>query len=187
MALLSGNVKDLEIYTSFYETKGQSITEQKYFISTYNCVDYNHNRCMEFKRQNAIELTKALDYRVCASCNRSLPASQVKQITKISDNIINQTIFTEILGDSTDKIEAMICTTYCLADLKTNKIPKYSEHNNMKLDKTPNAIKELNFYEKLLIHQAKCFQTIVQMKPLSNQTTNYKCAALKGNYLVIRP
>ena len=85
-------------------------------------------------------------------------------INQLPVELTNRNIFKKLIANIFHTTEtSMICTSYCLDDLKRDEIPKYSALNNMILDITPPVIKELNFYEKLLIHQAKCFQTIIQM------------------------
>lgn len=75
----------------------------------------------------------------------------------------------------------MICKPYCFEFIKTNKVPPYSVMNNMYLETSPCELKVLNFYERLLIQKAKCFQTIVQLKPYQRIFSHLTCPALKGN------
>jgi hypothetical protein len=179
MILLKGDAKLLEEYTQFNKRIERILKNN--VISNYNCVNYNVDRVKQFIKKNGTELCKALEYRVCISCNRSLPVDKLKMINKLPVEIKDHFIFKKLLAAIAPISEtSMICITYCLDDLKRDYIPKYSALNNMTLDITPIIIKELNFYENLLVHQAKCFQTIIQMRTLTNMNTTYKCPALKG-------
>ncbi len=51
----------------------------------------------------------------------------------------------------------------------------------MYLYNTPNEIACLNHYELLLIQLAKCFQTIIQLKPLTNSRNFRNVLGFKGN------
>ncbi len=179
MVLLKGDAKLLEEYTQF--NKSAKRIPQNNVISSYNCVEYNKERVNKFIHKNSEALSKALEYRACLSCNRSLSIDKLKMINQLPVELTNRNIFKKLIANIFHTTEtSMICTSYCLDDLKRDEVPKYSALNNMILDITPPIIKELNFYEKLLIHQAKCFQTIIQMKPLANTNSTYKCPALKG-------
>jgi hypothetical protein len=184
MILLKGDAKLLEEYSQFDNKRVERILKNN-VISDYNCVNYNKDRVKQFIKKNANELSKALEFHVCISCNRSLPVDKLKMINKLPVELINHCIFKKLLPNITPMTEtSMICISYCLDDLKRNVIPKYSALNNMTLDITPTIIKELNFYEKLLVHQAKCFQTIIQMRTLANMNSSYKCPALKGRFKI---
>ena len=73
-----------------------------------------------------------------------------------------------------------LCREFCLKDISDNLIPRYCFLNNMMLEETPDCIKNLNFYEKLLIQKAKCFQTIIKLHTIRKNSKNIPISALKG-------
>lgn len=113
----------------------------------------------------------------CISCNRLFTTDKLKlfNVNDLDNSIINQ-----LISDSKFDKDLYICRDQCLKDINNLKIPIYSKLNNMNLQYPPKEIACLNFYEKLLIQKAKCFQTIVQLKSLRNSQNSQKVFALKG-------
>ena len=95
MILLNGDAKLLEEYTQF-NNRVERILKNN-VISDYNCVKYNRDRVNQFIKKNGNELIKALEYRVCISCNRSLPVDKLKMINKLPLELIDHFIFKKLL------------------------------------------------------------------------------------------
>ena len=181
LLLLSGDVNELAKFTNFEQnaTVSNKIGEprKKYF----NCVNYNSQEVTKLGAIFKDELIKSLEFAECFSCHRLMEKDKLKKICLLPVEIENSPVFTELNKFNENRKLSMICKPYCFEFIKANKVPPYSVLNNMNLETSPCELKNLNFYERLLVQKAKCFQTIVQLKPYKRIFSHLTCPALKGN------
>jgi len=139
-------------------------------ISYFDIKKYE-NYLNEYKK----ELKSRLNYNECAICHKLLSRSKLKIISndQLKNDFVKQIITYEPI------IDQYICIDQCFNDIfKNNTIPKYSKLNNMEIQTTPQQLQNLNFFEKTLIHRAKCFLSTVKLKTISKKRNGVK--ALKG-------
>ncbi len=111
----------------------------------------------------------------CLSCNKYVTKVKSVKPTLADNEILNDLIKAQNISE----VEFKLCVDCFDLILKKNQRPPYSILNNMYLDPVPKEILILNFYEKLLIQQAKCFLTIIQLKP-HQQHQRHVLPGLKG-------
>ena len=70
---------------------------------------------------------------------------------------------------------------YCWTSLNKNEIPRVSLANGMDTGKAPNFLDDLNQFEKIMLHPAMCYQTIIKLSPNSEHLPyNARMSSLKG-------
>lgn len=131
------------------------------------------------------ELRKKLIYFECVSCKRLINPDKLirlshkHQLSEIALQIINGKNNNAPID--LNACELFICRDQCFEQLfNQKKVPVYSSLNNLEIDFVPEIITSLNFYEKLLIQRAKCFQTIIKLKSYKFKAGKYNIPALKG-------
>ena len=131
-------------------------------------------------RKYNIELARKLNLIECVVCHQRLEAHKLTHIEDINE--IQSNIFADLIEKENIVFPCYICKPYCLNDIKNDEIPTYSILNNMKLSQPPECISKLNHFERNLTQIAKCFQTIVKLKPYRFSTNNCKdlVPAMKG-------
>jgi ATP-dependent DNA helicase PIF1 len=140
----------------------------------------NHEKMKTLTKDFAQELQKRLDLEPCSICKK---LNQRKNLTKIKKNrsqTQNAILFR--LFESPDLIDqVLICRNYCYNDIFNREcIPTYSKLNNVFIHPTPEQIKTLNPFEKMLCQRAKCFQTIHRLKGYQRNNFAKGLIALKG-------
>ena len=136
----------------------------------------NENLLTELK-----ELNKKLCLIKCIVCNRMLENDKLTTLApkQLENEILINAVknFDEIQSDT----KLYICRDQCYNQIFIHKkIPIYSHLNKMELIDPPQVISKLNLFERLLIQRAKCFQTIVKLKPYTKFTGQEYVSALKG-------
>lgn len=172
--LLKESIGLIENIISF---KKEIIKSDTVISRSNHAINYDIKYFDSLNEKFQIDLIKKLTMFECISCNRLFTTDKLKlfNVNDLDNSIINQ-----LISDSKFDKDLYICRDQCLKDINNLKIPIYSKLNNMNLQYPPKEIACLNFYEKLLIQKAKCFQTIVQLKSLRNSQNSQKVFALKG-------
>ena len=176
------NLDDIIEMTNFKEhyqkqTNALNIIE---YTENVNLIDYDHLN--KLKNNYEKTLLKKLDFKTCTFCLRSLPIEKFRLLNDIQmrHEIILNFIRYKIIP------EDLVCPVFCCFEqcykdiFDKNEIPAYSPANNMEIIEAPPCIKNLNFYEKLLIQKAKCFVTTINLKPLSTSKSTFELKAIKG-------
>lgn len=126
------------------------------------------------------ELNEHLDLIECRFCHqlfksKNLILVQQPQVT----SFISKMPFVQKLIDYEKLIVPFsICKEYCMKDLNSNKIPRFSILNNMYIEETPMTLANLNFFELILIKLGCSFQIITQLAPITK--SNYKRGLFKA-------
>lgn len=179
--LKGGDVDKIANHTMFQSPEFHDIYSIPFIYN--NCVNYDANYMERLAAKFNTELDIGLNVQECFCCHRLMGARNMILLKPGSELWDNENVkrLADLWGD---KGEHLICTNYCWKDAKNNKVPAYSVLNNVGLDLVPIEIKQLNFFEKQLIQRAKCFQTIIKLRPNRKLFSNHALPALKGNILI---
>ncbi len=144
-------------------------------ISKNRIIYFDKNKYESYLIDFKNDLQNRLNLLECSICHKLMNRTKLKIISANDyQNDIIQKILNSSIGDN-----LYICTQECYKQIfKEGIIPKYSKLNNMELQKTPEQIQSLNFFEKTLIQLAKCFLSTIRLKTVSKKKSGIK--ALKG-------
>lgn len=176
-ALFSRDLNSLSNLTNFNCT--DLMIDMNKYTKTQVCKDYK--KCEILKKNYEKELNKKLCLIKCIVCNRMLENDKLTTLApkQLENEILINAVknFDEIQSDT----KLYICRDQCYNQIFIHKkIPIYSHLNKMELIDPPQVISKLNLFERLLIQRAKCFQTIVKLKPYTKFTGQEYVSALKG-------
>ena len=177
--LLIGDAQELKTYTG-YKSPDNNKTNLISSVSSDIIDTLDYKQLERLRKRIKIEIDKVLNTEECFCCHRMISCDKLKQINSINTSVKDNPIFNELMELNKTRNLKMVCKPYCLDHLEKNSVPPYSSLNNMRLEITPIELKCLNFYERLLIQKAKCFQTIIHLKPYKKIFSHINCPALKG-------
>jgi hypothetical protein len=125
-------------------------------------------------------LNQKFDNVECVVCHQMVNKKKSILIQNNLDNKYSNIIIDQLKIRDNFHYPAYICNDYCITHLKQGTIPPYSILNNMKLYNAPSVLYNLNYYEKLLIKKATCFQSIFKLTTLSRSNPKTLFSATKG-------
>jgi hypothetical protein len=173
LAIFSDEMFDIEVLDAQNNnTKNNPIEPQ------YNIFEHMH-KYQKVVREFQLDLAMKLDLNVCASCKKIY---QNRYLAKIPKKISTgqRKILNLLFPDGFDE-RTKLCRNFCLTDIFSDEIvPKYSHLNNMFLSQTPEVLKSLNLWERMLIQRAKVFLTIIRLKGYNKSKYVKGLVALKG-------
>jgi len=175
--LENGSLQQLAEHSEFSIDERMEIDDHL-GLEYHNCINYDNTSLMKLAENYTKNLQRALELKECLSCHRLINKAKLVAVDKI--DIKHQAIIKQLISNNRVDEEEFICKDYCISDLKIGRVPTYSPLNNMELELLPECITQLNFYERLLIQRAKCFQTIVQLRPTKKTYGTNACQALRG-------
>ncbi|CAF1017803.1 unnamed protein product [Brachionus calyciflorus] len=146
----SFSLKDVIVKRNNLDINNQINNQYRVIISNYNS-----------------ELDSKLKMDECQICHQLFTLKNILIIKNNRDSKFNISYLKLI--DKSQKIvyPLKICKDYCLEDLKKSQVPRFSKLNNMFLEDPPAMIKELNFFELMLVKLGSCFQVVTKLNILS--------------------
>ena len=114
-----------------------------------------------FSKEMNNRIHKSLDFEECKVCHCLLPRSKLKLHVK---PLKNNVVIANLIKKDDLKYPFFACVK-CFKSIEEETAPVFSVLNNCKLIEPPDCIKELNMYERIIIQPARCFLTIIKLKP----------------------
>jgi ATP-dependent DNA helicase PIF1 len=139
-----------------------------------------NERLKKIQKEFKAELQKRLDILPCFTCKKLYQRRYLTTIKPQRTNLQNS-IINRFIGKNNSPKEILICRNFCYNDIfNRNTAPIYSKLNKVFIHPTPEALKNLNIFEKCFCQLAKCFQTITRLHGYHRHKFNKGVLALKG-------